>query len=140
MHRRTFLATVGTAAAVGLAGCSSTGAGASLADDEYDVGMVHNAFRPVEYETTVGETVVWGNVGSRPHTVTAYGDRIPEGATYFASGGADSQREAQADWPGAGGIDSGETYSHTFETPGEYGYYCIPHEAGGMKGTVVVTE
>lgn len=138
MHRRTFLATAGTAAAVGLAGCSS--AGASLSEGEYDVGMVHNAFQPVEHEISVGDTVVWGNVGSRPHTVTAYDDEIPDGATYFASGGADSEDAALSDWPGSGGIEPGETYSHTFETAGEFGYYCIPHEAAGMKGTVVVTE
>lgn len=138
MNRRTFLATAGTAAAVGLAGCSVTGSG-NLSESEYDVGMVHNAFQPVEYEVAVGETVVWGNVGSRGHSVTAYGNQIPEEATYFASGGADSQQAAVENWPGQGNIQPGETYEHTFETPGEHGYYCIPHEAAGMKGTIVVT-
>ncbi|WP_254832147.1 plastocyanin/azurin family copper-binding protein [Haloglomus salinum] len=137
MKRRTFLATAGAAASVGLAGCGSS---AALSDDSYDVGMVHNAFQPVEYEVSAGDTVVWGNVGSRGHSVTAYESLIPADATYFASGGADSQQEAVDGWPGAGNIQPGETYSHTFEVPGEYQYYCIPHEAAGMKGTIVVTE
>ncbi|QLG64062.1 plastocyanin/azurin family copper-binding protein [Halorarum salinum] len=32
----------------------------------------------------------------------------------------------------------GETYEHTFEVEGEYGYFCIPHEGAGMVGTVTV--
>jgi len=136
MKRRAFLATAGAAAAVGLAGCGSSTA---LSDEAYDVGMVHNAFEPVEYEVAVGDTVVWGNVGSRGHSVTAYESQLPESADYFASGGAESQSEAVGDWPQRGNVQPGETYTHTFETPGEYGYYCIPHEAAGMKGTIVVT-
>ena len=37
----------------------------------------------------------------------------------------------------AGG--SGATSSFTFEEPGTYDYYCIPHESQGMVGTVTVT-
>lgn len=138
MNRRTFLATAGTAAVVGLAGCGTTGA--SLSEDSYDVGMAHNAFRPPEYEVSVGETVVWGNVGSRGHSVTAYEDEIPDEAAYFASGGFASEDAALDGWPNQGNVRPGETYSHTFEVAGEYGYYCIPHEAAGMKGTILVTE
>ncbi|WP_276258445.1 plastocyanin/azurin family copper-binding protein [Haloglomus litoreum] len=138
MNRRTFLATAGTAAAVGLAGCGTTTA--QLDEDDYDVGMAHNAFRPVEYEVPVGETVVWGNVGSRGHSVTATEGAIPDGADYFASGGFDSEDAAVDGWPNQGNIRPGETYEHTFEVAGEHGYYCIPHEAAGMVGTIVVTE
>lgn len=138
MHRRTFLATAGVAATAGLAGCGNVSA--DLSEEEYDIGMVHNAYQPQEFEASVGDRVVWGNVGSRAHTVTAYGAMIPEEAAYFASGGFDSQDAALSGWPESGGIDPGETYAHTFETPGEHRYYCIPHEAGGMKGRVVVTE
>jgi plastocyanin len=28
---------------------------------------------------------------------------------------------------------------HTFDVPGTYQYFCIPHEMAGMTGTVVVT-
>ncbi|WP_241997224.1 plastocyanin/azurin family copper-binding protein [Halorubrum sp. SD626R] len=31
-----------------------------------------------------------------------------------------------------------ENYEHTFEEPGTYEYFCIPHEGSGMVGTVRV--
>jgi plastocyanin len=32
----------------------------------------------------------------------------------------------------------GEEYTAKFDTPGEYGYYCEPHQGAGMAGKVVV--
>ena len=32
----------------------------------------------------------------------------------------------------------GETVSSTFTTPGEYSYYCGPHQGGGMVGKITV--
>ena len=43
----------------------------------------------------------------------------------------------------SGLFGQGETFSHTFSTPGTYPYYCIPHGGpggAGMAGVVVVTE
>jgi plastocyanin len=34
---------------------------------------------------------------------------------------------------------SGGTFSFTFEEPGTYDYFCIPHEDLGMVGSVTVT-
>ena len=31
-----------------------------------------------------------------------------------------------------------ESYVHTFETTGTHEYFCVPHEAAGMVGMVVV--
>lgn len=137
MKRRTYLATVaGTSAA--LAGCSL----GSADDEDYDIGMSAVAFRPVEAEATVGEPVVWKNTSSRGHTVTAYDGGVPEGATYFASGGYESESAAREAWRtgGDGTIVGGETYERTFEVAGTYNYFCIPHESGGMVGKVVVSE
>jgi len=141
MRRRVFL---GSAAAVGtaLAGCLGSG---GLSSQDYDIGMSSNAFKPVEYTATVGETVVWGNPNSRAHSVTAYENDIPAEAEYFASGGFDSEQAARKSWReergrAGGKIFTGESYEHTFELPGEYRYFCIPHEYGGMKGTVYVEE
>lgn len=138
MDRRAFLATAGVPLSVAVAGCLEGG----LADDDYDVGMAHDEFLPQRYEVTVGETVVWGNNGSRGHTVTAYAAALPDGADFFASGGYDDPEVARADWHerGGGNVPPGETFAHTFETPGEHGYFCVPHEAAGMTGVVVVTE
>ena len=139
VSRRRALAALGTAAAVGIAGCA--GGDASAADD-YDVGMTAVAFDPTELTVAVGDTVVWANTSSRGHTVTAYDSGIPDGADFFASGGYDST-EAARDAFGSelgGRIDSGDSWSPTFEAPGEYEYLCIPHEASGMVGSVVVEE
>lgn len=32
----------------------------------------------------------------------------------------------------------GDTFSHTFTVPGTYQFHCHPHEALGMKGTIIV--
>lgn len=145
MQRRSFLVAAGAAAAglgSGTAGCLGAATGADLSEDEYDVGMSSNAFLPARHEVGVGETVVWGNTSSRAHTVTAFGGQLPEGAAYFASGGFDSRNAATEAWQSGleGGIAPGDTYEHTFEVAGEFPYYCIPHIAAGMKGTVVVSD
>jgi plastocyanin len=130
MHRRSLLKLAGTAV-VPLAGCSGDG-------DGNDVEMTDEfKFAPATATVQVGETLTWENVGSVGHTVTADEDRIPEDATYFASGGFDSE-EAARDSLNGGIVEAGETYAHTFETAGTYEYFCIPHEASGMTGTVQV--
>ena len=137
MQRRAFLTTLATAAVAGLAGC--LGSGRSV---EYDIGMSANAFIPERFEVSVGDTVTWANTGSRNHSVTAYASGIPQDASYFASGGFDSEKAAREAWFGRGGgvISSNETYGHTFRVPGRYDYFCIPHEPTGMVGTIVVNE
>jgi plastocyanin len=138
MERRRFLAGLGTGAAVALSGCAAVG---SSGDDDYDVGMTAVAFRPSELTVSVGETVVWDNTSSRAHSVTAYEAGIPDDADYFASGGYDSEAAAREAWTNLeGAITSGDTYEHTFEVPGNYDYFCIPHERGGMVGRIVVEE
>ena len=142
MKRRTYLAGLSGAGAVGLSGClASLGTANDGCDGDCDVGMTANAFDPQEYEVSVGTTVTWENTSSKGHTVTAYDDGIPDDAEYFASGGYDSESEAREGWRSNGGLlTSGDTYEHTFEVAGEYDYVCLPHENGGMVGTVVVTE
>ncbi|MBX0285998.1 halocyanin domain-containing protein [Haloarcula salinisoli] len=68
----------------------------------------------------------------------------------------DNGATVQFEWTGEGGghnvvqdggdtLDSGSAtsssgvnYEHTFEEDGIYNYYCSPHEASGMKGSIVV--
>ena len=139
MRRRRFLAAAGAAAATGVGGCLGLAAGPD--GGNYDVGMTAQAFKPRTLTVTAGDTVVWKNTSTRAHTVTAYGEQIPDQAAYFATGGYESERAARDAWDGRNGaITSGQTYEHTFEVPGEYGYFCIPHEAAGMIGTVTVEE
>jgi plastocyanin len=140
MDRRSFLATGAAVAATALSGCGV--AGESRTNTDYDVGMSTARFKPGEVTVPVGDTLVWKNTSSHAHTVTAYEAKLPDDADFFASGEFDSQKAAQEEWrSGSGGaIYSGESYEHTFEMPGEYPYFCIPHEANGMVGTVRVVE
>lgn len=75
-----------------------------------------------------GGTVTW-ELASGSHTTTAYAkkndtpQRIPEKANGWDSGTLSEQ---------------GKTFKHTFETVGVYDYFCVPHEAAGMLGTVIV--
>jgi plastocyanin len=141
MNRRTVLASGALATAGALSGCLAVFNSASGDGDDYDVGMGDSVFEPVTITVSVGDAVVWKNTSGRAHTVTAYDDGQPDGAAYFASGGFDDEQAARDAWSrGAGGIVSGDIYEHTFETPGEHKYYCIPHERMGMAGVVVVEE
>lgn len=147
--RRDLLRGLGTTALVGtalpLAGCSapSDGDGSSGGADGSPSATVEMTdeltYEPETVEIEAGGTVTWENVGTIGHTVTAYDDELPDGATYFASGGFESETAARDGYPNGGNVPEGESYEHTFETPGEYGYFCIPHELNGMVGTVRVS-
>lgn len=132
MNRRGYLRIAGLC--VGLtAGCSSPRGGGVR-----QVGMTDSfAFEPPSVRVSVGTTVEWTNEGSVAHTVTAYEERIPDEAVYFASGGFDTEAAARGNLQ-AGLIEADESYSHTFETSGRHDYFCIPHEGSGMTGTVRV--
>ena len=138
MDRRAFLATAGAGLLSTVVGCLDGG----LSEDDFDIGMSQNAYLPAEYEVAVGETVVWGNNGSRGHTVTAYDEGLPDGAVFFASGGFEDTAAAREAWKSGGGgnVAPGETFAHTFETAGQHAYFCIPHERDGMTGVVTVSE
>lgn len=96
-------------------------------------------FDPDSTTVTPGTTVVWENVGSIGHSATAYEDEIPDDAEYFASGGFDGEQAARDGYPNPGEIAGGETYEHTFEVEGTYGYFCIPHENAGMVAELTVS-
>ncbi|MCU4719339.1 cupredoxin domain-containing protein [Halapricum hydrolyticum] len=94
-------------------------------------------FEPSTATVETGETVTWANESDIQHTVTAYENEIPDEAEYFASGGFESERAAR-NRVTEGLIPPGEKYEHTFDLPGTYGYFCVPHEGSGMVGTVRV--
>ena len=108
-------------------------------DADHVVDMQAVAFEPKELTVSQGDTVAWKYAAGEAHNVVAYEDEIPDGATYWASGGFESEDAAVEGWDnGQGAVQSGQSYVHTFETTGEHNYYCVPHEMAGMVGTVIV--
>jgi len=78
------------------------------------VEMRDFAFSAPNIRVTPGTTVTWANAGDAQHTVT------------FRDGTVNSGLLAQ-----------GQSFRHTFTTPGVYDYYCIPHQSH-MIGRVIV--
>ena len=86
--------------------------------EEVTVRMEDNFFAPANITVEPGTTVTWVQSGDNPHTTTSYDGLWDSGIIEGGSGG---------------------TFSFTFEEPGTYDYFCIPHEALGMVGTVTVS-
>lgn len=92
------------------------------------VKIIDTDFMPVDITIEKGSVVDWVQVGDQPHSVTA------------ADGSFDSS-------PDCGPVDSdkclgeGDTFSHVFETAGEFTYYCRVHglpDGTGMVGTIII--
>ena len=86
--------------------------------EEVTVNMEDNFFDQANITVEPGTTVTWVQNGQNPHTTTSYDGLWDSG---MIEGGSDG------------------TFSFTFEEPGTYDYYCIPHEEMGMVGSVTVT-
>jgi plastocyanin len=88
------------------------------AEGEVTVNIVQFAFDPVYLVVQAGTTVTWVNQDTAQHTTTA-DDNLWDSGLY----------------------GQGESFSFSFEQPGIYPYYCIPHGAPGgvgMAATIVV--
>ncbi len=83
------------------------------------VMMEDNFFSPASITVPAGSTVTWVQNGNNPHTTTSYDGLWDSGLIPGGSGG---------------------TFSFTFNEPGTYEYFCIPHEDQGMVGVVTVTS
>jgi len=97
------------------------------------------SFEPGVLTVSVDQSVTFVGESLDAHTVTAYQDRLPDGASFFASGGFGSEDEARDDLAG-GLLSSGESFEVKFDTVGTYEYFCVPHESSGMTGRIVVEE
>jgi plastocyanin len=110
-------------------------AGAPVVPGETPVGATVDMdnrmnFLPDTVRIAVGESVVWRNGSDIVHTVTADparaelpgSVRLPPNARPFDSGD----------------MRPGEEFTHVFLEPGEYRYFCVPHERAGMVGVVIV--
>lgn len=90
------------------------------ADDPSDVVEIHLTssltFDPSDVTISTGTTVRWINDADIMHTVTP---------------------RDHSEWQRVELDRSGETFEHTFETAGEFDYFCEPHEST-MQGTITV--
>jgi len=84
------------------------------------VRMGNNYFDPIGLHVDPGTTVRF-EIAAGAHSATAYESRIPAAASAFDSG-----------------VISSGAFEYTFEEPGTYDYYCIPHKSVGMVGRIVV--
>ena len=103
------IALTGTVAATTFAAPTDQGVRVEMAESP-------NRFDPATLTVPVGTTVNWVDV-SGTHTTTSY-DGL---------------------WDSGRRLAVGESFSYTFNQPGVYRYYCVPHENSGMIATVVVT-
>jgi plastocyanin len=95
----------------------------SNAGTQADIVIVHGAglqsngqfYTPINFTVKAGTPVTWVNRDNTVHTVTST-------TALF-----DSKD-----------IAAGATYTHTFNTPGTYPYYCTYHT--WMKGSIIVTS
>lgn len=141
--RRRFLRTATTAGTViALAGCAGM-----LGDESEDVANYSlpaasasvevamgpnrtNTYDPEIAHVKPGGAVTWTNESGN-HSATAYHPDNDEPQRTPADA---------ASWDTGVIRRNGRTASHTFETPGVYDYFCIPHEGLGMVGTVIVGD
>jgi plastocyanin len=112
-----------------VAGCSDSEPGVvSMTDDQ--------RFTPQEITVQAGDTVTWRNDSGVAHTVTAYSDSVSSDL-YFSSGEASGEEQARNNVPDEL-MQPDDVFRFTFDEPGTYEYFCIPHESAGMTGTVIV--
>lgn len=74
-------------------------------------------FSPADLTIEAGTTVRWVNDAAIFHTIT------PDGHT---------------EWTRQEMSSAGQTFEHTFSSEGTFPYFCEPHQAEGMTGTITV--
>ena len=87
-------------------------------------------YQPDSIIIRVGQTVEWRNAGAVSHSVVDDPTKaekpddvaVPVGAKTFESGN----------------VMPGGKFSHTFEKPGTYRYFCRSHEVDAMIGEIIV--
>ena len=90
------------------------GSTAASTPDANTVTIAGMQFQPATLRIEAGDKVTWTNSAAMPHTVTGTQD-----------GGLSS-----------GQLGNGTVFTHTFNEPGTYTYYCALHPS--MTGTVIV--
>lgn len=94
-------------------------------------------FDPVNLTIKRGDGIRWTLVNGPPHNVAFWSDSIPSGAASALQGNMPDQMAALS---GPMMLNLNQTYTISFAgvPAGTYHYYCVPHLALGMKGTITV--
>ena len=107
----------------------------------HEVRMIGDAtgyrFDPVNLTIKAGDGVRWTFVSGGPHNVSFWADSIPGGAAAQLNAAMSKQMSPLT---GPLMLQPNETYTISFggAPKGTYRYYCTPHLALGMKGTITV--
>ncbi|MCU4800899.1 halocyanin domain-containing protein [Halobacteria archaeon HArc-gm2] len=157
VSRRTFLRTAtGTAAIAGAGAASaqenesggneSSGGGGGGGGPPDFGGYLDDANEfggSAEDATGQGEVAVDVGGGSDGLAFTPAAVKVDNGATvvweWTGEGGAHNVVSNDGDFESGDPVaEAGTTFEYTFEEDGVYNYHCVPHEAVGMKGAIVV--
>lgn len=105
-------------AAFTFSGCSSNKAkvNPNPATPSATVSIENFAFSPATVNIKVGQSVMWTNKDSAPHTATELGNLFDSGS-----------------------LATNQSFSFTFHTAGTYTYHCLIHSMMA-NATVVVTN
>lgn len=117
MHFRTLAVAATLLMAFAVAGCTSKSSTTSAASATVTAKV--SGFLPVEVTVKVGGKVKWTS-SDAPH------DETPDGSTTSWSPG------------GVGGVAQGQSYERTFDTAGDFAYFCQAHGKAAMHGIVHV--
>lgn len=116
-------------------------AAAPITGKTIDVKMVGDAkgyrFEPADFTVKVGDGANFINVSGGPHEVTFWADSIPAGQAAQLTA---NMPNTTMPLTGPLIVAPNQAYVISFAglKPGVYHYYCTPHLAMGMKGTITV--
>ncbi len=93
-------------------------------------------FEPANLTIKRGDRVRFLTVSGAPHNVAFETERVPAAARSALAAG---MPERMGPLAGPLLMNEGDSYTITFNVPaGEYPYFCMPHMAMGMTGTITV--
>jgi plastocyanin len=96
-------------------------------------------FDPANLTINTGDAVRWTNVSGGPHNVTFWADSVPVG-TAARLGAQMPGTTSPLSGPLLVDPDAAYTVPFSGLRPGVYRYYCTPHLALGMTGTITVVK
>merc|ERR1711934_15632 len=126
-RRHAMARAAGLAAGLALSTVNAPGFAATTTTVKMGSDSGQMVFVPDEIKICKGDTVTWVNNKGGPHNVVFDEEAIPSGVS-VESISMDGQLG-----------DEGETFSKTFNTAGDYSYYCEPHRGAGMNGALIVS-